>query len=539
LIFNYSRKIICMNFKKLTILALSAGLVFASCTKDLDRTPTYGLTAEKLYQNEAGYRSALAKVYGGLALTGNSGPDGSGDLGGIDEGFSSYIRNYWNLQELPTDEAVMAWNDQTIKDFHDMDWTPADNFNRALYSRIFFQITLANAFVRESEEATVSGRGISGADADKIKTYRAEARFLRALSYWHALDLYGNPTFVTEQDPVGAFLPKQTTKAELFTYIESELKAIENELPNPMQNEYGRVDKGAVWMLLANLYLNAKVYNNTERYTDAITYSSKVIAAGYTLEPTYAHLFLADNHRSKELIFAVPFDGVNTRTWGGTTYLVHAPIGGEMKAQEDFGVDAAWGGLRTTKALVNKFPSASGGTDRRAMFFVSGQSLEINNIGEFKEGYAVTKWKNKTSTGQNGKNLTWVDTDFPMFRLAEAYLIYAEAVKRGGTGGSEATALQYINALRQRAYGNTSGNITNVNDLTLSFILDERARELYWEAKRRTDLIRYGLFTSNAYLWPWKGGVAGGTGVQEFRNLYPIPSAEINTNPNLKQNPGY
>jgi hypothetical protein len=126
-----------------------------------------------------------------------------------------------------------------------------------------------------------------------------------------------------------------------------------------------------------------------------------------------------------------------------------------------------------------------------------------------------------------------------MFRLAEAYLIYAEAVKRGGTGGSEATALQYINALRQRAYGNTSGNITNVNDLTLSFILDERARELYWEAKRRTDLIRYGLFTSNAYLWPWKGGVAGGTGVQEFRNLYPIPSAEINTNPNLKQNPGY
>lgn len=528
-----------MNIKKLAILTLSAGMLFSSCTKDLDRTPTYGLTADKLYQNEAGYRSGLAKVYGGLALTGNNGPDGSGDLGGIDEGFSSYLRNYWNLQELSTDEAVIAWNDQTIKDFHEMDWTPADNFNRALYSRIFYQITLANAFIRESEESTVSGRGISGADADKIKTYHAEARFLRALSYWHALDLYGNPTFVTEDDPVGSFLPPQTNKADLFAYIETELKAIENALPNPMQNEYGRADKAAVWMLLANLYLNAKTYINADRYTDAVTYSSKVIAGGYTLEPTYANLFLADNHRSKELVFAVPFDGVSTRTWGGTTYLVHAPIGGSMKATDDFGVDAAWGGLRTTKALVEKFTDPTGATDKRAMFYSNGQTLEINNIGEFKEGFSITKWKNKTSTGQNGKNLTWVDTDFPMFRLAEAYLIYAEAVLRGGSGGSTANALQYINALRQRAYGNTSGNINNITDLTLNFILDERARELQWEGKRRTDLVRYGRFTSSDYLWPWKGGVQGGTAVGEFRNLYPIPAPEINTNPNLKQNPGY
>ncbi|MCW3105863.1 MAG: RagB/SusD protein, partial [Segetibacter sp.] len=488
--------------------------------------------------NEAGYRSSLAKVYGGLALTGNSGPAGSGDLGGIDEGFSSYLRNYWNLQELSTDEAVIAWNDATIKDFHNMSWTPADAFIRALYSRIFYQITLANAFIRESSDDKVSQRGISGADATKVKGYQAEARFLRALSYWHALDLFGNPTFVTENDPIGAFLPKQTTRAELFKYIESELKAVEGLLPEPKQNEYARADKAAAWMVLANLYLNAKVYTGTERYADAVTYSSKVINAGYSLEPNYANLFLADNNKSAENIFAVAFDGDNTRTFGGTTYLVHAPVGGDMVPKADFGIDGGWGGLRTTKALVQKFTDPSGATDKRAMFQIVGQSLDIVDISDFRNGYSIRKWKNITSAGTPGKNLAYPDTDFPMFRLSEAYLIYAEAVSRGGSGGSAGQALTYINMLRQRAYGNTSGNILST-DLTLDFILDERARELQWEGKRRTDLIRYDKFTTSGYLWPWKGGVKDGTGVSANRNIYPIPSAEINTNTNLVQNTGY
>lgn len=302
-----------MNKILLTVLGISA---MVACTKDLNRIPRYSTTSEQLYKNEAGYKSSLAKVYAGLALTGNAGPDGSGDLGGIDEGFSSYLRNYWNLQELSTDEAVIAWNDQTIKDFHDMDWTSADNFNRALYSRIFYQITLANAFIAESADDKVAARGITGADADKIKLYRAEARFLRALSYWHALDLYGSVTFVTEQDAVGAFLPKQATRQELFQYVEAECLAIESVLANAKANEYARADKAAVWMLLANLYLNAEVYIKTPKYTEAIAQVNKVIAAGYTLQPNYQHLFLADNHTSSEVIFPVAFDGNKSRTWG-------------------------------------------------------------------------------------------------------------------------------------------------------------------------------------------------------------------------------
>lgn len=526
-----------MNHKIFAVSLLFANMLVVSCTKDLQLSPPNALTAETLYKNEAGYRSSLAKLYGGLALTGNSGPDGSGDLGGIDEGFSSYLRTYWYLQEFPTDEAVIGWNDQTIKDLHDMDWSAAEVFNRALYARIYYQITLANAFVRESSDEKLAARGITGADATKVQGYKTEARFLRALSYWHAMDLYGNPTFVTEDDPVGAFLPPRITRAELFDYIETELLEIEPLLPEPKQNEYARADKAAAWMLLANLYLNANVYTGTPRYTDAAIYSAKVIGGPYTLEPNYANLFLADNHNSNEFIFAVAFDGVRTRTWGGTTFLVHAPVGGDMNVN-DFGIDFGWGGLRTTKALVQKFADPSGATDKRAMFHTQGQTLEIDDISEFRHGYSIRKWKNKTSTGANGSNLTWVDNDFPIFRLAEAYLIYAEAILRGGTEGTTEQALTYINNLRQRAYGNTSGNITTAA-LTTEFILDERARELVWEAKRRTDLIRYNKFTTADYLWPWKGGVKDGTAVAPTRNIYPIPSAEINSNPNLIQNPGY
>ena len=307
----------------------------AACTKDLDRTPKYGSTSASLYKDLAGYRSVLAKVYAGLTLTGNSGPDGSGDISGIDEGFSSYIRQYWSAQELSTDEAVIGWNDATIKDFHYMTWSSSDVFIRALYSRIYFQIVLANEFIRESDASKVSERNISGADATEIAFMRAEARFLRALSYYHAMDLFGNVPFVTEADNVGAFLPNQITRANLFNYIKSELEAVESELKDARANEYGRADKAAAWALLSRLYLNAEVYTGTPRYTECITYCNKITAvAGYQLIANYRNLFLADNHATSgsEFIFAVNFDGIKARTWGGTTFLVHAPIVGSMSA---------------------------------------------------------------------------------------------------------------------------------------------------------------------------------------------------------------
>lgn len=524
--------------KSLIIAGLAASaLVFEGCVEDLDRKPFYDVTSAVVYNSPAGYRQVLAKLYGGLALTGQSGPDGKPDIQGVDEGASNYVRQLWSAQELPTDEAVVAWNDNTIQDFHQMDWSAADVFTRALYYRIFYQITLANEFIRESTDAKLGERGISGNDAAAIKAYRAEARFVRALSYFHALDLYGNVPFVTETDAIGSSLPRQIQRAELFSYIESELKAIEADLVDARKNEYARADKAAAWALLARLYLNAEVYAGQPKYTDAITYSKKVIEAGYALEPRYGDLFRADNNASREIIFPVTFDGNRTKTYGGTTFLVNASIGGSMNPA-DFGVTSKWAGLRTTKALVNLFSDVSGKTDSRAMFFTNGQSLEINDVTVFTDGYAVTKWKNLTKDNKPGSDPggQFIDTDFPMFRLADLYLTYAEAVLRGGTGGDVATALNYVNLLRQRAYGNATGNLTA---LSLDVILQERGRELYWEGYRRTDLIRYNRFTTDAYRWPWKGGVRDGRGVEDWRRLYPLPASDVVANPNLKQNQGY
>jgi starch-binding outer membrane protein, SusD/RagB family len=261
-----------------------------------------------------------------------------------------------------------------------------------------------------------------------------------------------------------------------------------------------------------------------------------VIASGaYSLDPSYQHLFLADNNTSNEIIWAVAQDGLKTQSYGGTTFIIHASIGGSMNAGS-FGMDGGWYGTRARPELVTLFPSTSPSPDRRAIFYTDGQTLGISELVNYNDGLGVTKWRNVTSTGAVGSNPSFADTDFPVFRLAEAYLIYAEAVVRGA-GGSRAQALTYVNALRERAYGNTSGNVTDAQ-LDLGLIKAERARELYWEAKRRTDLVRFNQF-STAGVWTWKGGVIGGKVTDASRNLYPLPATELVANPNLKQNPGY
>jgi hypothetical protein len=522
-------------FKKLMVIGFAAGTL-VSCSKKLDLTPTNGTTAAIVYSTPLGYTQAMAKVYGSFALTGNTGPAGNGDVQGIDEGTSDFYRLYWKAQELSTDEAVVAWGDPGIQDFHKMNWTSDNPMLKGLYYRSYYQITLCNDFINQASDANLSSRGISGADADKIKKFRAEARFLRAYQYAVLMDLFGPVPMATEKDPLGSFLPPQAKRSEVFSYVESELKAIEAELVDAKANEYGRADKAAAWSLLSRIYLNAAVYTGTPKYTEAATYAKKVIDAGYTLVANYPWLMRADNDlNTNEFIFSIRYDGLKTQGYGGTTFLCHASLGGSQNAG-DYGLDFAWGGIRTTKNLPALFPDVTGAKDKRAQFYTSGQSLDINDLTSFKDGYAITKFINKTRAGANGTNQTFVDIDMPLFRLGEVYLNYAEAVLRGSTVGDKATAITYINNLRVRAYGNTTGNVA---DIDLNFILDERARELYWEGFRRTDLVRFGKFVESSYLWPWKGGVKDGTSVGDFRKLFPIPSSDVSSNVNLKQNPGY
>ncbi len=538
------------SIKKLTVACIAA-LTVASCAKKLDLFPQNDLTPEKAYATATGYKSVLAKIYGTLAITGNSGPAGAPDIsGGLDEGSQvAFIRMFFNCQELPTDEAVVAWNDQTIKDFHDMKWTSGDPFLLGIYARPIYNITLINEYLREATDVKLAERGITGTEASDIKKSRAEARFLRAYNYWVMMDLFGNSTFITEDDGVGATLPRQIKRADLFAYIESELKGIDADLAPVKTIEYGRVDQGAAWALLARMYLNANVYTGTPKFTDAITYAKKVIAGGYTLRPNYRTLFMADNDKQKdEFMFAVTCDGAKTQAYGNTTFFVHAACGDDFN---EYGVGGGWYGYRATKALYDLFPkdgsgkvdtSATTGDKRGAGLSTSkypatAAQAVITDIGSFDNGIHISKWRNVRS--DNGATAdptrTFADVDFPVFRLAEMYLIYAEAVLRGGTGGDNTTALTQLNLIRARA-----GAAPFLGaDLTLQNVLNERGRELYWEGHRRTDLIRYGLLTTGTYLWPWKGGVASGTAVDSKYNLFPIPAANRTSNPNLEQNPGY
>ncbi len=535
--------------KNLIKISLTIGIVTSalmSCDKNKILTPNYEVTSQQVYSTPTGYTQAMAKVYGAFALTGNQGPAGSADIAGIDEGTSDFFRLLWYAQELPTDEAVIAWGDPGVPDLHQMSWSSSNVILLGLYERSIYQITLANQFIIESTPAMVASRGITGAAAANIAQYAAEARFLRAYQYSILMDLFAKPPFVTDATPIGSVIPPQTDRKTLFNYVESELKAIDPLMAAPMKNQYGRADQAAVWTLLSRIYLNAQVFTGTARWTEAITYANKVINAGYSLVPNYDNLFLADNNlNTSENIFSIEYDGNNIQGYGGTTFMTHAQVGGSMPSTS-FGIAGGWAGVRATSALIGLFPANTsttfpnnGNPDTRAEFWTQGQNLTINDVTNFAQGIAVTKWRNVTSAGAPGGNLNYSDVDEPIMRLAEVYLTYAEAVLRGGTGGSAAQALTYINAIRTRAYaGSATGNIT-AGQLTLPFILDERSRELYWEGFRRTDLIRFGEFTSSSTLWPFKGGVAGGTGVPDFRNLYPIPDQDRAVNPNLTQNPGY
>lgn len=303
---------------------------------------------------------------------------------------------------------------------------------------------------------------------------------------------------------------------------------------------YGHANQAANWALLSRLYLNAEVYTGEAKYTECIAASNKVIQAGYTLDPVYADLFKADNHLSPEMIYGLRYEGDQTMTWGGMTFLLCAM--GPTNYREVLNAKDAWQGVRARSSLLKTFEKEAAYTsDSRIKLILTEQTdnIEIVDRSAYSNnGIPVVKFSNVNKDGSLPPSQeAW--TDYPLFRLGEIYLNYAEAVLRGGTGGDRATALGYVNALRERAYDDASKASITSNELTLNFLLDEKGREFYYEAHRRTDLIRHGKYTSAEYVWPWKGGAANGVAVKDTYKLYPIPSDDIASNPNLKQNEGY
>ena len=554
---------------------LAAAAAMTSCVGDLNVTPIdpNANTADKVLTSQQAMDSYISGVYLGFATSGYYGPNGDPSISGLDGGASQYIRGLYHHSELTTDESICGWNDQTIKNFHYMNWTTDDTFIYAFYSRIFMQVSAANEFIREAKKLDY--------DVDR---YIDEARVLRAIAYFHAIDNFGNVPFADETTVVGVN-PEQISRADLFAWLETELKDIiaNGKLPDKNGTVYGHAGMGAAKFLLAKLYLGAEVYTGTARWNDCATVLSDLMDDGYSLHTTsagkfspYQELFLADNDKcTDEIIFAVQQDGLYTQSYGATNYLVFASTGGTMNVKH-IGISSGWGGLRTTPEFADKFTAG----DQRNLLYdtdkstadveampekpeddpdtYSAEAIEqlkkdgayndeckklsdakkaardniqqksIEDIGNFMYGYGFQKFRNINSDGTDGKEKGFVDTDFPMMRYADVLLMAAECQARGAS----IDGLSAFNQVRARA------GVPAVSNLNLDEILNERARELYQECWRRSDLIRFGKFTSG-YNWQWKGETKDGKDVESYRTLFPIPDSDRLANSNLKQNDGY
>ncbi len=518
------------------IIPIIAFVVFGvtSCINDLDVKPIDPSTTMEFNQNEV-----FTKIYATMGLTGiqgPAGPVGSGDVDGIDEGTSDFSRLIWNLNELPTDEAHCNWTDPGIPELDHAAWGASHNQIQGLYYRLYFNITLCNFFLEQIE---------SYSDSESV-LQRAETQFIRALNYYYLIDMFGNVPFVTK---VSTANPEQINRADLFNFIEQDLKEASESMKEPRGNAYGRADKAAAWLLLSRLYLNAEIYTGTSKWAEAAEYAQMAINSSYQLSSEYTHLFMADNNGSSvnkansEIILPILQDGVTTQNYGGSLFLIASTQ--KTDDMPGYGTSEQWAGNRCRQDLLYKFfpngnvpndakeglIAASG--DNRALFFGINRTLSIDNEEMFVEGFSCVKFTNLRADGASTSDSKYTDMDVPLMRLAEAYLTFAEAKVRQN-GGPTAEATEAINTLRRRAKARVE------TSYTLDNILDEWSREFFFEGRRRSDLIRFNKFGGNTgYSWQWKGGVQNGTSFSSTFNLYPIPNSDIVSNPNLKQNPGY
>lgn len=544
------------------ISAAVAAICLSSCIGDLDTLPLnpQDIASEKAYgKDEAGYLQGLTKLY--FQFISND----TKDLQVSDAGASELIRAFWSVQETSTDEAKCAWeNDAWVRALNTNTWSEAQNdATYAVYVRTLQGISYANEFLRQTTDALLDSRGVSQELRKKVHGFRAEARFIRAYFYWMLLDTFGNVPFITEESDFGVGVnPKQTSRAEVFNFCIEELMELASDgsdMPEARSN-YPRADKGAVNGLLARLYINAGVYTGSPMWEEAKTVCETIFGMGYDLCSDYASLFRGDNGENpdalKEMIFSVAYDAEQSQSYGGTSYLTLAAVAatdvktGEGDEETFFapnGVNNGWAGIRTTYEFVSEYfnvtdPDYTEGTyscddSRGRMFYIKGRTETMQDaLYVFANGWSCLKFNNiphdKTAEEyiETAKTKAYSDIDYPMIRLGEIYLIYAEACMRLDMS---ATALPYLELLAERA------GVGAPDGITEDFLIAERARELMWEGHRRTDLIRYGVFNSSRFVWPYKGNSYQGTGFPEYKNIFAIPLTDLAANLELRQNPGY
>lgn len=555
----------------LPVAVFASASLFTSCVKDLE---VENINPQEVSDFNEDY--IFNKIYGNLVLTGQTGPNGDSDLDDIDEGTSNMTRLIWNMNVLTTDEGHCWWNDPGMPELNRNSWTNSNVMIKALYYRLMFGVTICNFYLENANSSDAA-----------TKQKRAEARFMRALHYFYLMDLYANPPFLTKLSSEKA---PQIQRADLFTFLESELKDIIGEgngdeiLADAKTVDYGRADKAAGMLLLSRMYLNAEVYTGTARWADAKKYADMTIGTSYKLCTTpkngfsaYQLLFMGDNDTNgaqDEIILPALHDGEKTQTWGGSLFMIAAPVAETMKQEDLYGVTDAndnpilgygtsesWDiGLRARKEFSKVFfgknaskNSVTKGApkdivpavgDDRAIFYTSSQELSIQKEDNKNQGLIYMKYNNLHSDGTSGHHAggQFVDTDYPMLRLAEAYLISAECDARENDGNCTSEGVARIKALRQRANVKTGNKYDGIgadalNKVTLEDIFQEWSREFGFEGMRRMVLIRWNRFAGQSdYKWEWMGGSQAGVQFDSRFNVFPIPDSELNANPNIKPN---
>lgn len=540
--------------KKFIYILMTA--LAASCVNDLDTLPLNATDpiSEYVYgADEDAYIEGLACLYFQFAS------NDLANLQSMDGGASEIVRAFWSVQETTTDEAKCSWgNDAWVRALNTNTWSDAQNDAvYAVYVRTLQGISYVNEYLRQTAPDLLNQRGVSADLAEKIEGFRAEARFIRAYLYWMALDTFGNVPFITENSPIsGAYYPTQASRKEVFGYCVSELEALladDSQMPSP-QSLYPRADKGSAAGLLARLYLNAEVYTGIPMWAEAKRVCENIFEMGYALCPDYTALFRGDNGQNpqavKEMLWTIDYSDANTDSYGGTTYLLAAALASTDITDQSRpnGQRNGWAGLRVPYEYVQRYFAVADRnyetgeydvSDKRGeVFYIKGRSESMEGeLYNFMNGWSCLKYSNipHDQTDQSFLSTSalknYADVDFPMIRLGEIYLIYAEACMNLDV---PQLALPYLEELSSRA------GVAAPDEITTEFLVAERARELLWESHRRTDLIRYGLFHTDDYLWPYKGGDDyAGHAFPAYKCVFALPPTELATNPYLVQNPGY
>lgn len=515
-------------------LALSMGIGVSSCVGDLDLKPTDpNVKTELTSQDEwVGYFSSL---YGGFLYTGN--------LSTSDGGAGTFTRCHWNLNEITADEAIISnkWNDPGYTALNFNTWLTDNEWVYAAFSREFYMAKQTSEFISKADAAN------DYLPAEEVAAMKAEARVLRAYAYYHMVDLFGMGPWIDENSITGD-IPPTYNREELFNSATADLLATINsgDLRPAAKQVYGRVSLEAARALLAKFYLNAEVYVGKAMYAECAAQCKEIVKTIPELAPTYKYLFCATNDRyvgNGEILWAVPQEVGKYETWGGTTYLTAGcyietidqaelvKLGaGSINPKGEFEGPSPWSGVRMRPELSTAFEAG----DLRRLVYEGKFNIGVEDLDDYSatsDGYMCVKYTYTTeedyeNTENRPLNSQICNTDYPIMRLADVFLMLAECQYKG----VECDGLTYFNKVRERA------GLPTASHLTADDILHERQCELYFEGWRRSDLIRFGKYAGGAYKWSWKGGVYEGANLPEYRNVFAIPYQYVNT---VGQNPGY